>query len=204
MPVSDNVDRSQSSQRRPPRPAPPLPLAFANPGPPQQPIPLAPAHPALANPQHSMQAPGPINPRKRGVNQASPATAKRDIDPSMTSSTMGESLPSMEPPGSPSSKRQRTNTPWTAVEEQLLKDLRDKGMSWGAIAESFPTRTEGSVKKHFYKDMHYATFGDDEAEALKEAIKEYETNKWKVIGQKLGKPAKACENYAREHFQSEL
>lgn len=26
--------------------------------------------------------------------------------------------------------------------------------------------------------------------ALREAIKEYETNKWKVIGQKVGKPAK--------------
>jgi hypothetical protein len=26
--------------------------------------------------------------------------------------------------------------------------------------------------------------------ALREAIKEYEANKWKVIGQKLGKPAK--------------
>lgn len=26
--------------------------------------------------------------------------------------------------------------------------------------------------------------------ALREAIKEYEANKWKVIGQKVGKPAK--------------
>lgn len=26
--------------------------------------------------------------------------------------------------------------------------------------------------------------------ALREAIKEYESNKWKVIGQKIGKPAK--------------
>lgn len=50
------------------------------------------------------------------------------------------------------------------------------------------------------------------------AIKDYENNKWKVIGQKVGKPAKvccffrppllytladhdqACEQYAKEHF----
>ena len=32
------------------------------------------------------------------------------------------------------------------------------------------------------------------------AIKEYENNKWKHIGQKVGKPAKACEQYAKEHF----
>lgn len=57
---------------------------------------------------------------------------------------------------------------------------------------------------------------------LREAIKEYEANKWKVIGQKVGKPAKvsdtrlledlvasadsflpqACEQYAKEHFKS--
>lgn len=55
--------------------------------------------------------------------------------------------------------------------------------------------------------MHYAEFGEDEVRtsrgaslsnhadddqsvALREAIKEYEANKWKVIGQKIGKPAK--------------
>jgi hypothetical protein len=58
-----------------------------------------------------------------------------------------------------------------------------------------------------------------QATALREAIREYEANKWKVIGQKVGKPAKvllpverlggqeltvyqACEHYAREHFRN--
>lgn len=83
------------------------------------------------------------------------------------------------------------------------------------------------------QDMHYAEFAADEvfhspgrrvcplcskstqSTALREAIKEYEANKWKVIGQKVGKPAKvscqdlgwtvaeslqACEQYAKEHF----
>ncbi len=58
------------------------------------------------------------------------------------------------------------------------------------------------------QDMHYAEFAEDEVSALSlilssvvsdmvpqsaallAAIKEYETNKWKVIGQKVGKPAK--------------
>lgn len=58
--------------------------------------------------------------------------------------------------------------------------------------------------------MHYAEFAEDEVRpimthlhhmlfltlpanqsvALREAIKEYEANKWKAIGQKVGKPAK--------------
>jgi hypothetical protein len=91
-------------------------------------------------------------------------------------------------------KRPRTNTPWTAAEEQRLKAMRDAGNSWSEIAKTFPTRTEGSVKKHWYKDMHYAEFGEDESAALLAAIREYDANKWKVIGQK------ACEQYAKEHF----
>ena len=46
------------------------------------------------------------------------------------------------------------------------------------------------MKKHWYKDMHYAEFAEDESQALLTAIKEYENNKWKTIGQKVGKPAK--------------
>lgn len=38
--------------------------------------------------------------------------------------------------------------------------------------------------------MHYAEFAEDESHALASAIKEYENNKWKAIGQKVGKPAK--------------
>jgi hypothetical protein len=38
--------------------------------------------------------------------------------------------------------------------------------------------------------MHHIAFDGDESAALLAATKEYEANKWKVIGQKLGKPAK--------------
>jgi len=104
----------------------------------------------------------------------------------------------------PPAKKGRTNTPWTPAEELRLKHMRDAGKSWSEIAKSFPLRTEGSVKKHWYKDMHYAEFAEDESAALLAAIKEYEANKWKVIGQKVGKPAKACEQYAKEHFGGKM
>jgi len=52
--------------------------------------------------------------------------------------------------------------------------------------------------------MHYAEFAEDESQALLNAIKEYETNKWKEIGKKVGKPAKACEQYAKEHFGGKI
>lgn len=43
-----------------------------------------------------------------------------------------------------------------------------------------------------------------QSQNLLSAIKEYENNKWKVIGQKVGKPAKACEQHAKEHWPGKL
>ncbi|KAL4808920.1 hypothetical protein BDV18DRAFT_91687 [Aspergillus unguis] len=143
-------------------------------------------------PMPPSQITGP-NPRKR---RSSPPQGSATT----MATTPGDESAVTAPEATPR-KKGRTNTPWTAEEEQRLKTMRDAGRSWSEIAKTFPNRTEGSVKKHWYKDMHYAEFAEDESVALREAIKEYEANKWKVIGQKVGKPAKACEQYAKEHFK---
>lgn len=140
-----------------------------------------------------------------GVGSASGLGISSHVGQGMTSdhsSHMGHSTLD-SPTGPPPPKKGRTNTPWTREEEQRLKLMRDAGNSWSEIAKRFPNRTEGSVKKHWYKDMHYTEISEDEGtfkQALITAIKEYDQNKWKIIGQKMGKPAKACEQFAREHL----
>lgn len=114
--------------------------------------------PGAAQLQHGQSSP--INPRKRGASElgdlslpgssSSNASAFQglmantgpDLDVGVGAS---QTLPS------PVIKKGRTNTPWTPAEEQRLKTLREAGRSWSEIAKTFPTRTEGSVKKHWYK-----------------------------------------------------
>ncbi|KAF5024739.1 hypothetical protein F66182_3171 [Fusarium sp. NRRL 66182] len=152
--------------------------------------------PAAAPPPVTAAPPPPITPSQVQPPATAPPAPQTVTQPPQAS-TDDVSATSIAPPPA---KKSRTNTPWTPQEELRLKQMRDAGNSWAEIAKTFPTRTEGSVKKHWYKDMHYAEFAEDESQALLNAIKDYENNKWKVIGQKVGKPAKACEQYAKEHF----
>jgi hypothetical protein len=102
---------------------------------------------------------GPSNHRKRRasgqppLNYAPPpSTLAQYGHPLGVPMSMGESLVEpLEPLVEPASKKGRTNTPWTPDEEQRLKQMRDLNKTWSEIAKTFPNRTEGSVKKHWYK-----------------------------------------------------
>ncbi|KUJ22974.1 uncharacterized protein LY89DRAFT_693293 [Mollisia scopiformis] len=164
------------------------------------------SHSATADPSVKVETSSPPGSRnKRRASGTGPSVPTMSGSSSATGAAgAGEESSMASPTMGPPAKKSRTNTPWTPAEEQRLKTMRDAGNSWADIAKTFPSRTEGSVKKHWYKDMHYAEFAEDESQALLNAIKEYETNKWKEIGKKVGKPAKACEQYAKEHFAGKI
>ncbi|KAI1905725.1 hypothetical protein LOZ53_006765 [Ophidiomyces ophidiicola] len=185
------------------------PAAAPFPGPNQFDAPpmVPPPQPTAATAVTPQHQPGNVpvaNPRKRRASFQQNAHMSDIASPQLTAPAEGEgnSTGAAATPDVAGKKKGRTNTPWTAEEEQRLKAMRDSGNTWSEIAKTFPARTEGSVKKHWYKDMHYAEFGEEDSIALRDAIKEYEANKWKVIGQKIGKPAKACEQYAKDHFRN--
>lgn len=97
-------------------------------------------------------------------SQISPSTArKRRLSPhSGTSTTMAppvpttaaeadkDPIPSVPEPPTPK-KKGRTNTPWSAEEEQRLKTMRDAGRSWSEIAKVglYLTFTFDSIITHF-------------------------------------------------------
>lgn len=125
-----------------------------------------PAATSLPTPAPVTSAPpasaGPVSNTPAVPNQAAsaaPAATVTVTNPVQATLTDGKDNAA---PAPPPPKKSRTNTPWTPQEEQRLKQMRDAGNSWAEIAKTFPTRTEGSVKKHWYKDMHYAEFAEDE------------------------------------------
>lgn len=109
--------------------------------------------------QHGQSSP--INPRKRGASEledlsslpgsSSSAAGFAGLMPTGVPGELDAGLGAAQTLASPVIKKGRTNTPWTPAEEQRLKALREAGRSWSEIAKTFPTRTEGSVKKHWYK-----------------------------------------------------
>lgn len=121
-------------------------------------------HPQQLQQQPHHQLPSPTNLRKRRISELGGEPIPGSSNPNLggygnphnpfTAGPGGEvdlGMPSAQTLPSPLPKKGRTNTPWTPAEEQRLKTLRDAGSSWSEIAKTFPLRTEGSVKKHWYK-----------------------------------------------------
>ena len=87
------------------------------------PIPSAPL-PTQQNPGTSRKRPP--SPASGSVMMASP------VNPGVGAIEDPNALPAVE---STPKKKGRTNTPWTAEEEQRLKTMRDAGRSWSEIAK---------------------------------------------------------------------
>lgn len=131
----------------PPRSAGLLPSAAAASSSSSHRIPAAPSTILDTNPP-----PAP-NPRKRPASR-SPATETRQLDlkPPPTNIGVAESggsasvsIPALLSEDTGAKKKSRTNTPWTAAEEQRLKRMRDSGNTWSEIAK---VRTASVLGRH--------------------------------------------------------
>lgn len=129
-----------------------VPQQSSGPAPPQQKTPTqAPAQPtrnrkrpaSAAAPQPvSTAAPStPVTPAQAAPPSAgAPATpvTPASATPSQPGAPSGEDNGASNAMAPPPAKKSRTNTPWTALEEQRLKQMRDAGSSWAEIAKASP------------------------------------------------------------------
>jgi hypothetical protein len=143
--------------------------------PPSQPV-LPAAASESSSHQEALQPASPRNAKRRVSGPTSSSPIAPAAGPSSSMAEPETPSASMQPPA----KKSRTNTPWTAAEEQRLKTMREAGNSWADIAkvrnvrvqasarkctglrlrlvsQTFPSRTEGSVKKHWYKVCYIAS-----------------------------------------------
>lgn len=113
--------------------------------------------------------------------------------PSTTSGNSSTFSPGTKRPGS-------TSRPlaWTKEEENKLRSLVEAGAKWPSITREFPNRSAGAIKKHFYADMKHATWNEEDDSILQQAMREDEMEKWKRIGERIGKTPKSCEKRYRD------
>lgn len=113
--------------------------------------------------------------------------------PSVTPGNASNSSPGTKRPGS-------TSRPlaWTKEEENKLRSLVEAGAKWPSITREFPNRSAGAIKKHFYADMKHATWNEEDDSVLQQAMREDEMEKWKRIGERIGKTPKSCEKRYRD------
>ena len=79
----------------------------------------------------------PITPTTSRKRRSSPQSGVATAMAAQTPTTHAEADkgPASSPPEPTPKKKGRTNTPWTAEEEQRLKTMRDAGCSWNEIAK---------------------------------------------------------------------
>ncbi|KAH0548283.1 hypothetical protein GP486_008015 [Trichoglossum hirsutum] len=92
---------------------------------------------------------------------------------------------------------------FTPEDDQLLVDLKEnKALTWKQIAEFFPGRSSGTLQVRYCTKLKAKTtqWTEDTVHRLRNAIQEYEQDRWRLIAAKVGSgfsPA-ACREKAKE------
>lgn len=112
------------------------------------------------------------------------------------SSGRGPSLPPTRPASGPKAK-------FTLEDDALLVDLKEKhDMTWKRISEFFPGRSSGTLQVRYCTKLKAkgTAWTEDMTERLKNAIHDYESEKWRIISAKVGHgfSAQACKARAEE------
>lgn len=92
---------------------------------------------------------------------------------------------------------------FTTEDDQLLVDLKEnKALTWKQIAEFFPGRSSGTLQVRYCTKLKAKTtiWTDDTVMRLRNAMEEYEQDRWKVVAGKVGGgfSAAACREKAKE------
>lgn len=162
--------------------------------------------PMMQQPLHQLQQPPIDHIANSNLINTSLMAKKRKLDSDLSHYNNPNNTTSPTPSTGPHSNNITNNNPvikkkplaWTKEEEDKLRNLVKIGTKWPEITAQFPNRSAGAIKKHFYADMKHTVWHEAEDNSLQQVYKEDEDQKWKRIGEKLGRPARACEKRMKE------
>lgn len=92
---------------------------------------------------------------------------------------------------------------FTPEDDQLLVDLKEKkNLTWKQIADFFPGRSSGTLQVRYCTKLKAKTtvWTDEMVQKLRNAMQEYENDRWRIISSKVGSgfSATACRDKAQE------
>ncbi|KZF24455.1 hypothetical protein L228DRAFT_266790 [Xylona heveae TC161] len=104
---------------------------------------------------------------------------------------------------SPAPRPRGPKVKFTREDDQLLIDLKEnKALTWKQIADFFPGRTSGTLQVRYCTKLKAKTavWTDDMVQKLRDAMDEYEVDRWRLIAAKVGNgfSATACKEKAEE------
>lgn len=99
------------------------------------------------------------------------------------------------------SKKKHPKAKFTAEDDDLLVDLKEvRKLTWKQIAEHFDGRTAGALQVRYCTKLKARSieWSEEDVEALHEAMKDYEDERWIVVSQKMG--SKFTASVCREKY----
>ncbi|KAK3621006.1 hypothetical protein LTR56_023049 [Elasticomyces elasticus] len=150
-------------------------------------------------PQRSLQiVPSQTHHHHRLPNQGSLAKSRRTGEPLPETDQYGPPnmvgqagmpAPALEPKGS--------KHKFTIEDDALLVELKKtKNLTWKQISKFFPGRSSGTLQVRYCTKLKSKTtvWTDDMIQRLRTAVDEYETDRWRIISNKVGNgfSAKTC------------
>lgn len=100
-------------------------------------------------------------------------------------------------------KKKLPKAKFTAEDDDLLVDLKEmRKLTWKQIAEHFDGRTAGALQVRYCTKLkaRSVVWSEEDVEALHEAIKEYEEERWAAVSQKMGN--KFTASVCRDKYKS--
>ncbi|KAI0178408.1 MYB DNA-binding domain-containing protein [Pestalotiopsis sp. NC0098] len=114
---------------------------------------------------------------------------RRDAEGSLSASGGAPSVVGQVGMPAPAARPRGPKLKFTPEDDQLLIDLKEnKNLTWKQIADFFPGRSSGTLQVRYCTKLKAKTtqWTDETDQKLRAALADYESEKWRIVANKMG------------------